>query len=214
MSKAPAPEILPWPPSNVPLPGILFVLSGPSGVGKDVALKLMQTQGFSIHFVVTVTSRPPRPGEIDGRDYHFVSVERFQEMIAKGELLEWAVVYGDYKGIPKEEVRQALASGKDVILRIDVQGAETIRRLCPEAVFIFLAPASLEELEQRLRARLTETPESLARRLERAPQEMAELPKFDYLVINRHGYLEVAVEQIKAIITAERCRIHRRRITL
>jgi len=149
MTDAP-PDILPWPPSNKPLPGILFVLSGPSGVGKDVALNLMKAQGFSLHFVVTVTSRPPRPGEVDGRDYHFVSPERFQEMIAKGELLEWAVVYGEYKGIPKNEVRQALASGKDVILRIDVQGAETIRRLCPEAVFIFLAPASLEELEQRL----------------------------------------------------------------
>ncbi len=203
-----------WPPGATPPPGLLIVLSGPSGVGKDVALNLMRAQGFSLHFVVTTTSRPSRPGEVDRRDYNFVSPDRFQEMIAQDEFLEWALVYDQYKGIPKPQIREALASGKDVILRIDVQGAATVKRLCPDAIFIFLAPASMEELEQRLRARLTETPDSLALRLERAPQEMAELPKFDYMVINRHGYLEIAVEQIKAIIIAERCRVDRRRVTL
>lgn len=203
-----------WPPSATPPPGLLIVLSGPSGVGKDVALNLMRAQGFSLHFVVTTTSRPPRPGEVEGRDYHFVSRERFQQMIDNDQMLEWAMVYGDYKGIPKEQIRRALASGQDVILRLDVQGAATVRRLCPEGIFIFLAPPSLEELEQRLRARLTETPESLARRVDIAPKEMAQLANFDYLVINRHGYLEIAVEQIKAIIIAERCRVCRRQVTL
>jgi guanylate kinase len=203
-----------WPPGARPAPGLLFVLSGPSGVGKDVALNLMRAQGFSLHFVVTTTSRPPRPGEVEGRDYNFVSNFRFQEMIANDELLEWAMVYGEYKGIPKEQIRRAIASGHDVMLRIDVQGAATVRQLLPDAVFIFLAPASLEELVARLQARLTETSETLARRLERAPLEMHELPNFDYMVINRHGYLEIAVEQIKAIIIAERCRVHRRRVTI
>jgi guanylate kinase len=203
-----------WPPGAMPAPGLLFVLSGPSGVGKDVALNLMRAQGFSLHFVVTTTSRPPRPGEVEGRDYNFVSSLRFQEMIANDELVEWAMVYGEYKGIPKEQIRRAIDSGRDVMLRIDVQGAATVRQLLPEAVFIFLAPASLEELTARLRARLTETPETLARRLTRAPLEMAELPNFDYMVINRHGYLEIAVEQIKSIIIAERCRVQRRRVTI
>lgn len=208
-------EVTPvWPPSATPQPGLLIVLSGPSGVGKDVALNLMRAQGFALQFVVTTTSRPARPGEVEGRDYHFVSRPRFEQMIAGNELLEWAMVYGDYKGIPKEQIRRALDSGRDVILRLDVQGAATVRKLCPQGIFIFLAPPSLEELEQRLRARLTETPESLARRMAVAPGELQEMANFDYLVINRHGYLEIAVEQIKAIIIAERCRVRRRRVTI
>ena len=214
MNEPSAPVIPIWPPGATPPPGLLFVLSGPSGVGKDVALNLMRAQGFSLHFVVTTTSRPPRPGEVEGRDYHFVSPRRFQEMTAQDELLEWALVYDEYKGIPKSQIRHALQGGRDVMLRVDVQGAATVRRLCPQAVFIFLAPPSLDELEHRLRARLTETPESLALRIARAPLEMAELPHFDYLVINRHGYLEIAVEHIKAIIIAERCRVDRRDVAL
>lgn len=210
----PAPDYPIWPPGATPPPGLLIVLSGPSGVGKDVALNLMRTQGFALNFVVTTTTRAPRPGEVEGRDYNFVSTSRFKEMIAADELLEWALVYGDYKGIPKGQIRRALDSGHDVILRLDVQGAATVRRLCPQGIFIFLAPPSLEELAQRLRARLSETAESLARRMAVAPQEMAQLPDFDYLVINRHGYLEIAVEQIKAIIIAERCRVQRRRVAI
>jgi guanylate kinase len=203
-----------WPPSAKTAPGLLFVLSGPSGVGKDVALNLMRAHGFDLHFVVTTTSRPPRAGEVEGGDYHFVSTERFEQMIANDELLEWAPVYGQYKGIPRHQIREALDSGKDVILRVDVQGAATVKSLCPGAIFIFLAPASMEELEQRLRSRLTETPASLALRLARAPEEMAELKHFDYMVINRQGYLEIAVEKIKAIIIAERCKVLRRRVAL
>ena len=131
-----------------------------------------------------------------------------------GELLEYAVVYGDYKGIHKQQVRQALASGQDVIMRIDVQGAATIRRLAPQAVFIFLCPSSLDELEQRLCARGTETAESLARKLAMIPREMAEWPKFDYVVLNPNNALDDAVEHIKAIILAERCRVKQRRIEL
>jgi len=129
---------------------LLVVISGPSGVGKDSVLMRMRELGFPFHFVVTANSRPQRPGEIDGVDYHFVTTERFREMIENDELLEWAEVYGQYKGIPKFEIRQAMASGRDVILRINVDGAATIKRLAPEAVFIFLAPASLDELRHRL----------------------------------------------------------------
>src|ERR1700712_498998 len=133
-----------------PAQPLLVVLSGPSGVGKDSILMRMRDFGFPFHFVVTATSRAMRPSERDGYDYHFVGKERFEEMIAREELLEWAEVYGHYKGIPKSEVRQALASGRDVLLRIDVQGAATIRKLVPEAIFIFVAPGGLEELRYRL----------------------------------------------------------------
>ena len=136
-------------------------------------------------------------------------------MIANDEMLEWAMVYGEYKGIPKEQIRRALDSGHDVMLRLDVQGAATVRKLLPEAIFIFLAPPSLEELEQRLRARLTETPESLARRMDRrAPRDGRAGQLRLSWSINRHGYLEIAVEQIKSIIIAERCRVHRRSVTI
>ncbi|HWQ11975.1 MAG TPA: guanylate kinase, partial [Roseiflexaceae bacterium] len=128
---------------------LLVVLSGPSGVGKDSILMRMRDVGFPFHFVVTATSRPMRPGERPGYDYHFHTTQEFEALIAAGELLEWANVYGHYKGIPKSEIRNALASGRDVILRIDVQGAETIRRLAPEAVLIFVVPGSFEELRNR-----------------------------------------------------------------
>lgn len=194
--------------------GLLFVLSGPSGVGKDVTINRMKELGFPLHFIVTYTTRPPRANEVDGRDYHFVSVSRFQEMIQSGEFLEWALVYGDYKGNSRREVREAITAGKDAILRIDVQGAQTIRQLAPEAVFIFLAPSSMEELFQRLRKRKSDSPEQLATRMAIAPKEMTELPKFDYVVVNRDEELDQAVRQIEAIIIAERCRVKKRRVLL
>jgi guanylate kinase len=193
---------------------LLVVLSGPSGVGKDSILMRMRDVGFPFHFVVTATSRPQRPGERDGYDYHFVSKERFEEMIAHEELLEWAEVYGHYKGIPRSEVRQALASGRDVILRIDVQGSATIRQLAPDAVFIFLAPGSHEELRHRLQLRRTESVEELERRLEMAQREMAAVDDFDYVVINREDHLDEAVGQIRAIIVAEKQRVRPRRVAL
>lgn len=195
-------------------PPQLVVLSGPSGAGKDSLLQRMKQLGFPFHFVVTATTRPPRPGEVDGVDYHFVSRERFQEMIQRGELLEYALVYGDYKGIPRRQVEEALRSGKDVILRIDVQGAATIRKLAPEAVLIFLTAASEEELIQRLRARNTEDPEALARRIATAREELKRVEEFDYVVVNREGCLDEAVAQVQAILQAEKCRVHPRRVSL
>ncbi len=174
----------------------------------------MRELAFPFHFVVTATSRPIRPGEIDGYDYHFVSVERFEQMIRDNELLEWAKVYGQYKGIPKSEVRQAMASGRDVLLRINVDGAATIKRLAPEAVFIFLAPASAEELRRRLTVRRTESPAEIERRLAMASQEMEQVQYFDYVVINREDRLDEAVGQIRAIIIAEKQRVFPRQVTL
>lgn len=174
----------------------------------------MRELAFPFHFVVTATSRPIRPGEIDGYDYHFVSVERFEEMIRNDELLEWAKVYGQYKGIPKSEVRQAMASGRDVVLRINVDGAATIKRLAPEAVFIFLAPASTEELRRRLTVRRTESPQEIEQRLAMASQEMEQVRHFDYVVINREDRLDEAVGQIRAIIIAEKQRVFPRQVTL
>ena len=193
---------------------LLVVISGPSGVGKDSVLMRMRELAFPFHFVVTATSRPIRPGEIDGYDYHFVSVERFEQMIQDDELLEWAKVYGQYKGIPKSEVRQAMASGRDVLLRINVDGAATIKRLAPEAVFIFLAPASPEELRRRLTLRRTESPQEIERRLAMASQEMEQVRHFDYVVINREDRLDEAVGQIRAIIIAEKQRVFPRQVTL
>jgi guanylate kinase len=193
---------------------LLVILSGPSGVGKDSILMRMREIGFPFHFVVTATSRPMRPGERAGYDYHFVGEERFKEMIAQEELLEWAEVYGHYKGIPKSEVRQALVSGRDVILRIDVQGAATIRRLAPQAVFIFIAPGRFEELEVRLRWRRTESSDQMEQRLKLARQEMETVDQFEYVVLNHEDRLDDAVGQIRAIIVAEKQRVRPRRITL
>jgi guanylate kinase len=174
----------------------------------------MREIGFPFHFVVTATSRAMRPGERADYDYHFVTKECFEEMIANEELLEWAEVYGHYKGIPKSEIRQALASGRDVILRVDVQGAATIKRLAPEAVLIFVAPGSFDELSARLRWRRTEAPDDIERRLSLARREMEQVEYFDYVVINREDHLDDAVGQIRAIIVAEKQRVHPRRVML
>ncbi len=193
---------------------LLVVLSGPSGVGKDSVLMRMRELGFPFHFVVTLNSRPQRPGEIDGLDYHFVSSQQFEAMIEQGELLEWAHVYGNYRGIPRFEVRRAMASGRDVIIRVNVDGAATIKRLAPEAVFIFIASGSLEELQRRLQLRRTETPEEIERRLALAQHELAQIPQFDYVVVNHEDRLDEAVGQIRAIIVAEKQRVFPRRIKL
>ncbi|MBK9940290.1 MAG: guanylate kinase [Kouleothrix sp.] len=193
---------------------LLVVLSGPSGVGKDSILMRMRDVGFPFHFVVTATSRPMRPGERDGYDYHFVSEQQFESMIEQGELLEWAEVYGHYKGIPTSEVRQALQSGRDVILRIDVQGAATIKQLAPEAVFVFLVPGSFDELRTRLQWRRTESADQIERRLQMARREMDALGQFDYVVLNREDHLDDAVGQIRAIIVAEKHRVRPRRVRL
>jgi guanylate kinase len=193
---------------------LLIVVSGPSGVGKDTLLARLKEKRLPFHFVVTANTRPQRPDEVEGRDYHFVSRDEFVAMIERDEMLEYAVVYGDYKGIPKQQVREALASGKDVIMRLDVQGAMTIRRLVPEAVLIFLMAGDENELADRLRARQTETPDSLKTRLDTARQELQYLPEFDYVVVNRTGALDDAVEAVLGIVRAEHSRVHTRRVSL
>lgn len=193
---------------------LLIVLSGPSGAGKDSLLERMKERNLPFHFVVTATTRPPRPNEVHGKDYFFVSKEEFARMIEQNELLEYAIVYGDYKGIPKQQVREALASGKDVIMRIDVQGAETIRKLAPEALLIFVTVESEEELVRRLQRRKTESPEELALRIATARKELQRVEAFDYVVVNYENRLDEAVDVICAIIQAEHHRVHHRRISL
>lgn len=191
---------------NSPRP-VLVVISGPSGVGKDATIQAMQRRNTPFYFVVTATTRPRRPTEVDGVDYHFVSMGEFAEMIENGELLEYAIVYGDYKGIPKKHVRSALASGKDVIMRIDVQGAATIRKLIPNAVTIFLTAESEEELVRRLHERKTESEEKLKMRVATARQELKRFIEFDYVVVNRENELEETVNQVLSIITAEKSKV-------
>ncbi len=193
---------------------LLVIISGPSGVGKDVTIKRMKEQEYPFHFVVTATTRPQRPDETGGVDYHFLSMAAFERMIADGELLEHALVYGQYKGIPKENIRKALASGRDVIMRIDVQGAATVRKLVPQAVTIFLTAESEEALIERLRRRRTEDETQLQRRIEMARAELRRANEFQYRVVNRECALDDTVETVLAIMQAEKCRIDWRPVVL
>lgn len=193
---------------------LLVVISGPSGAGKDSVLQSMRARGVPFHFVVTATTRPPRAGEVHGVDYFFYSVGEFTRMIENGEMLEYARVYDDYKGIPKAQVRQALDSGKDVVLRVDVQGAETIRKLCPEAVLIFLTVEDEKEMEKRLQKRHSESPESVHLRIVTARKELQRIKDFDYLIVNREARLDETVDKILAIIQAEHQRVMPRKVTL
>jgi guanylate kinase len=193
---------------------ILFVLSGPSGAGKDTILHLvleaLKERAHPHGFVVTLNTRARRPEEVEGKDYRFVSKEHFAEMIEKNGLLEWAAVYDDYKGVPKQEVDDTLAAGKDVFLRLDVQGAATIRRLRSGAVSIFITVESREELVRRLQERKTEAPDALQLRIAMSNKEMERMSEFDYVVINPREHPEKAVEDVLAIIQAEHCSVRRR----
>ena len=193
---------------------LLIVISGPSGVGKDTVVLGMKARGLPIHFVVTATTRPPREGEVHGVDYYFFTKEEFAEMIEKDELLEYAFVYNDYKGIPKFQVRDALESGVDVVMRLDVQGAATIRELYPEALLIFLTTDTEDELVQRLEARKTETIAELKLRIATARKELNRVDEFDYVVVNRDNQLDKTVDNIEAIIHAEHHRTKHRKVTL
>ena len=188
-------------------PPLLVVLSGPSGVGKDAVLSELRKLDRPWHFAVTATTRPMRPGERDGVDYIFLDADTFARMRERDEFLECAEVYGRWYGVPRSQARDALRSGKDVFLKIDVQGAATIRRIAPESLLIFLIPPSLEELQQRLRGRMTESATDLERRLRTAEEELALVGFFDYRVVNPDGMLEQAAADINAIITAEKCRV-------
>ena len=194
---------------------LLIVISGPSGVGKDTIIQRMKERRLPFHFVVTATTRAPRPGEVHGRDYLFISSDEFAEMIEKDELLEFANVYNDYKGIPKQQVREALATGKDVIMRIDVQGAAKIRKLTADgAALIFLTTTSEQELVDRLRSRKTETPEGLNLRIATARKELERMREFDYCVVNHDMSLDDTVDRIIAIIEAEHSRVRPRAVKL
>ena len=200
------------PPQPAP---VLLILSGPSGVGKDAVLEHMKERQLpGLKFVTTVTTRPRRPSEIDGKDYHFTTHAEFKQLLARNELLEWAEVYGNFYGVPKAPVREALKHGQDVVVKVDVQGAASIKKVAPEAVFVFMLPPSLEELENRLSRRLTESPETLKRRLETAPAELKQLPEFDYFVVNQADKIDQAVSEISAIIAAEKSRVKPRCIDL
>ena len=201
----------PYRPNPSPL---LVVVSGPSGVGKDATLKRMREMDCPFHFVVTTTDRPPRPDEVDGVDYCFVSTGEFERMIQNDELLEHATVYGQHKGIAKAQVQPALDSGKDVVLRLDVQGAATIRRLFPEAVLVFLACESEAALTERLKRRRTESEAALLTRLAIVRQEMESISEFDYVVVNYTSHLDETVKTIGAIIKAEKCRVWQREVNL
>jgi guanylate kinase len=193
---------------------LLVVISGPSGVGKDSVIARMKERGLPFHFVVTATTRPARAEEREGIDYIFVSREKFAGLIEKEELLEYAIVYGDYKGIPKDQVRKALASGKDVVMRVDVQGAATVRKISPEALLIFLTTSSEEELVQRLERRQTEKTEDLKLRIATARQEFKRINEFDYIVVNGEDHLDETVDKINAIIEAEHHRVAPRKVNL
>jgi guanylate kinase len=201
----------PYRPNPNPL---LVVISGPSGVGKDATLKRMKGMGYPFHFVVTTTDRPPRPDEVDGVDYCFVSTGEFERMIQNDELLEHATVYGQHKGIARAQVQPALDSGQDVVLRLDVQGAATIRRLVPEAVLIFLTCESEAALTERLQRRRTEPEAALRDRLAIVRQEMDHISEFDYVVVNLTSHLDETVRTVGAIIKAEKCRVWQREMNL
>lgn len=201
----------PWSPNRQ---GLLFVLSAPSGTGKDTVIKTLKKQGVDFYLVSSVTTRQPRQGESEGHPYHFVDQETFNQLVANDELLEYANVHGNWYGQPRQPIRDNLRAGRDVLLKIDVQGAATVRRKVPEAVFIFLVPESVEELAQRLDARKTETPEERQRRLADARVELAEKHWYDYIILNRQGHIEEAVDKLRAIMLAEHCRVQPRQIKI
>ena len=193
---------------------LLIVISGPSGVGKDAVLNRLKATEHQMRFIITMTTRARRPREVDGVDYTFVTSEVFENLKQKHELLESANVYGNWYGPPKQPVREALKAGKDAVIKVDVQGAATIKKIIPDAIFIFLMPPSLDELESRLRQRYTEKPPELAIRLKAAANEIKKVAEFDYVVVNHKDNLNVAVEEIKAIITAEKCHVKPRNINI
>ena len=183
---------------------LLVVITGPSGVGKDSLLARLKALGRPYHFAVTATTRPPRPGEIEDIDYYFLSDAQFGEMLSRGEFLEHATVYDQRKGVPRPPIREALAAGRDVVMRTDVQGARYIKSVCPGALTVFVQPPSWEELEWRLRSRGTDNPQQLKLRLRAAREELAAAGEFDRTVMNDD--LNACVDAIERILAVERSR--------
>jgi len=186
---------------------LLLVISGPSGAGKDAVLSKIKELKAPFDFIVTVTTRPRRPEEKNGIDYHFVSEEEFKKMIVTDELLEHANVYGNWYGVPKKPVKQALKGGRDVILKIDIQGADTIKKILPHAVSIFLAAPSMQELTVRLKSRNTESQTDLDLRLNTAIEEMKRRYSFDHIVVNQQHMIDNVIADIFDIITQEKQRL-------
>ena len=195
-------------------PPLLVVISGPSGVGKDAVIAQMRDSQPGFAFAVTATTRPMRAGEVDGRDYVFVSSKRFEAMLDADGFLEHAEVYGNRYGVPREQVRAALDAGRDIIVKIDVQGAATIRRIAPDALLIFLAAPSAGELERRLRARKTDSPEQLAVRIETAQHETQQAGWFDVTIVNETGAVGQTVARIIEAIEEQRRRVPARRVVV
>lgn len=199
---------------RLPTKPLFIVLSGPSGAGKDALLARMKESGYPLEYITTVTTRAQRAGERDNVDYHFISTEKFQGMVENNELLEWANVYGNWYGVPRQPVKQALEQGKDTIVKVDTQGAATIKKILPEATFILVVPPSKEELVTRLKERQTESPPDLSLRIKAVEEEIKQLPLFDYIIVNRRDKIDLAISDIKAIIAAEKCRVRAREIIL
>ena len=193
---------------------MLIIISGPSGVGKDTIIEALRSRHHDpdYHYVVTCTTRARRPGEVDGVSYRFLDLARFEAMRAEGELLEAAEVHGNWYGTPRDQVRDALVAGHDVILKIDVQGAQTVKENVPDAFLVFIVPPSLETLFQRLKARATETADQLETRQRNAAIELARQEDYDYIVENRDGEIEATAERIDRIIADERSRHPDRRV--
>jgi guanylate kinase len=186
----------------------VFIISGPSGVGKDTVLEQLRLAYPDAQYVVTATSRAMRPGEMEGVHYHFIERDRFEAQIADGDFLEHAIVYGNLYGVPKRPIVAGLAAGKHVIIKVDVQGAETLREKISNPVSIFLAPESMQALLERLRARKTDKIDALRRRFTTASDELDKADAFDYVVFNEADQLDHAVAQITHIIEAEQARIN------
>jgi guanylate kinase len=193
---------------------LLVVISGPSGVGKDAVISELRETHSEIFFAVTATTRPMRPGEVEGQDYIFITPGRFEQLLERGEFLEHAEVYGRHYGVPKGPLRDALADGHDAVVKVDVQGAATIRTLAPEAFLVFLAAPSFEELERRLTARKTDSPEQMAIRIRTAREEMEQSTRFDAIIVNETDALTQTVEAIVEVIRTQRADETRKPIAL
>lgn len=181
-----------------------MVVSGPSGAGKDTVLNRMKERNVPADFVVTLTTRPPRDYEVDGLNYNFVKETQFMKLIEDGDLLEYARVYGNWYGVPRKPVLQSLEAGRDAVIKVDIQGAATIKKNMPEACFVFVTPPDAGALSKRLKKRNTESASDLDLRLKTAGAEFAQLHLFDYVVINRDGEVDAAVDDMVSIIRAEK----------
>lgn len=199
------------PGNQIPL---VIVISGPSGVGKDATLGTIKKSGARFHYVITATTRPKRPAEKDGADYYFLTEQEFQRRIDDNEFLEHAEVYGHRYGILKKEVRKALEKGEDAIIKVDVQGAATLKRKVPDAIYIYLLPASIDDLAERLKGRNADSKKAVIVRLNKAAEEMKKVSMFDYQVINCKDNLHETAETVTAIVAAEKCRVNRRKIVI